>query len=498
MTECVTRTDVVLTADPTRVLARLFVPGTSCHSTVGSRASGVMARILALPDDEVGAILGRVRDRYTKRHRDLPGVLQANYERIAHRVPDDVELSDERRSLVGAWFTHEYSVESAALFNPSVVVHPDQSGLLVGWTRFILSLRAVGEGHLSSVEFRSGVLGPAGELRIDEPGPHIERGRTLPTWYDRAVFAAALAGQDIDRESAAFVIARLAPRFRDDELDAALADLAVERLTRPTAARTADLARRIAASSYEVEFPPQTTLAERVLWPRSPSESRGIEDARFVHIEDEGVYRATYTAFDGVSIVPQLIETHDFRHFRMSQLVGSRRPEQGNGPVPRRVEGRYLALSRWDRENNSIATSPGRRLVGRRALLQTPTRPWELLQIGNCGSPVETDAGWVVLTHGVGTDARVLDRALLLDRNDPSRVIGALREPLLVPPRTSVTATSPTSSTPAVPCGTATGCCCPTGPATRRSGSPSSTCRSLSSGCWPTGHLRQMRANNSA
>lgn len=433
MTGCVTRTDVVLTADPARVLARLFVPGQELSRDRRSRASGVLSRVLALPEDEVGATLARVRDRYAARHRDLAGAWRANYERIAHRVPDGAALSDARRSLVGAWFTHEYAVEAAALFNPSAVVHPDQSGLPPGRTRFVLSLRAVGEGHLSSVEFRTGVVGPAGELRVDEPGAHVERGRTVATWYERGSFAAALAGQDIDRESAAFVLARLGPRFRGDELEAALTDLAAQRLTRPTAARTAELARRIAACSYEVEFPPETTLPERVLWPESPTESHGIEDARFVRVEDDGVYRATYTAFDGASIAPQLIETADFRRFRVSPLAGPAAQNKGMALFPRRVGGRYLALSRWDRENNALATSVDGTWWGDARTLQTPSRPWELLQLGNCGSPVETDAGWVVLTHGVGPMREYAIGALLLDRDDPGRVVGALRDPLLVP-----------------------------------------------------------------
>ena len=259
--------------------------------------------------------------------------------------------------------------------------------------------------------------------------PDTRRGRRTTVRCSRP----RLEGTDIDRESAAFVIARLHPRFRRDELDAVLGSLADERLTRPTAARTAELARRIAECSYEVEFPAATTLPERVLWPQSPSESRGIEDARFVRIEDEGVYRATYTAFDGVSITPQLIETHDFRHFRMSQLAGPAAQNKGMALFPRRIDGRYFALSRWDRENNSIATSPDGAWWGDARALQTPTRPWELLQIGNCGSPVETEAGWVVLTHGVGPMREYSIGALLLDRNDPSRVLGALREPLLAP-----------------------------------------------------------------
>jgi predicted GH43/DUF377 family glycosyl hydrolase len=433
VTECVTPTGVTLTPDPARVLARLFVPGHELSHDGRSRASGVLSRILALSDDEVGSTLKRVGERYAARHRDLSGVLMAHYEQVAHRIPDADGLSEERRSLVGAWFTHEFAVEAAALFNPSAVVHPDQSGLPPGSCRFILSLRAVGEGHLSSVEFRTGVLGPAGELRIDDPGPHIEAGHTLGTSYDRGVFAARLVGTDIDRESAAFVIARLPPHFRRDELDAVLRSLADERLTRPTAARTAELAQRIAECGYELEFPAATTLAERVLWPRSPSESRGIEDARFVRIEDEGVYRATCTAFDGVSITPQLIETQDFRRFRMQQIAGPAAQNKGMALFPRRIGGRHVALSRWDRENNSIATSSDGAWWGDARTLQTPTRPWELLQLGNCGSPIETEAGWVALTHGVGPMREYSIGALLLDRDDPSRVLGALREPLLVP-----------------------------------------------------------------
>jgi predicted GH43/DUF377 family glycosyl hydrolase len=433
MMQCVTRTGVVLKANPARVLARLFVPGHELSHDGRSRASGLLSRILALPDDEVGSTLKRVWDRYLGRHRDLPSVVSAHFEQIAHRVPADVELSDERRSLIGAWFTHEFSVEAAALFNPSVVAHPDQTGLAPGRCRFVLSLRAVGEGHLSCVEFRSGVVGPAGELSIDDPGPHIESGRVLPTWYDRELFATSLIGADVDPETAAFVVAQLPARFDGRQLEAALASLRGERLTRSTAGRTGELARRIAACSYELEFPPESTLAERVLWPRSPSEVHGIEDARFVRVEDDGVYRATYTAFDGKSIAPQLIETTDFRRFRMSQLLGPAAQNKGMALFPRRVGGRYVALSRWDRENNAIATSADGIWWDDPRTLQVPSRPWELLQLGNCGSPVETEAGWIVLTHGVGPMREYAIGALLLDLDDPSRVLGSLRDPLVEP-----------------------------------------------------------------
>jgi predicted GH43/DUF377 family glycosyl hydrolase len=429
----VTRTDVILRADPARVLARLFVPGHELSLDGRSRASGVLSRILALPEHEVATTLQRVLARYAGRHRDLAGALRANYERVAHRVPQDADPSVERRDLIGACFTHEYSVEAAALFNPSVVAHPDQSGLAPGETRFAMSLRAVGEGHLSSVEFRTGVAGPGTALRVDDPGPHIEAGRVRPTSHDRGVFAAMLVEQDVDRESAAFVVGLLPARFDDAQLETALAALGHQRLTRTGARRTDEHSRRIIADTYEVEFRADSALAERVLWPHGMSESHGIEDARFVRIEDEGTYRATYTAFDGRSIAPRLIETDDFRTFRMSQLAGPAAQNKGMALFPRMVGGRHVALSRWDRENNALTTSRDGLWWGDPRTLDIPDSPWALTQTGNCGSPVETDAGWVVLTHGVGPMREYTIGALLLDLDDPSRVIGALPEPLLVP-----------------------------------------------------------------
>jgi predicted GH43/DUF377 family glycosyl hydrolase len=429
----VLRTDVVLRANPARVLVRLFVPGQELSVGGRSRASGVLERILALPEDEVSATLKRVLARYAGRHRDLAGALQANYERVAHRVPEDIDPSPERRDLIGACFTNEYSVEAAALFNPSVVAHPDQSGLAPGETRFVMSLRAVGEGHLSSVEFRTGIVGPGQSVRVDDPGPHIESGRVGPTSHDRGVFAAMLAEQDVDRESAAFVVGLLPARFDDAQVETALAALGRERLTRSGARRTDEHSRRIVADSYAVEFRPDSALAERVLWPHAAAESHGIEDARFVRDEDTGSYRATYTAFDGRSIAPRLIETDDFRIFRMSQLAGPAAQNKGMALFPRKVGGRHVALSRWDGENNAVTTSRDGLWWGDPRALDIPYSPWALIQTGNCGSPVETAAGWVVLTHGVGPMREYTIGALLLDLDDPARVIGALQEPLLAP-----------------------------------------------------------------
>lgn len=432
----VTRLPVALRPDPARVLTRLFVPGHELVLETESRATGVLARILALTEDEVAVTLDDVLARYRSRHRDLPGIFAADYGRIAHRVPGGDELTPQRRALIGAWFTHEYAIEAAALFNPSVVPHPDQSGLPEGHVRFVMSLRAVGEGHLSSVEFRTGVLGSGHDLVLDDPGPHVEAGRVGPAHHDRALFAALLADDGAAAESTSFLAGALPERFDDDELERALAGLARERVTRPGWSRTADLARLRARGTYEVEFPAASGLAERVLWPHGPAESRGMEDARFVRfVDDDGrvSYLATYTAYDGDRIAPQRIETADFRTFRITPFAGPAAQNKGMALFPRTVGGRHVALSRWDRENTAIATSVDGLRWGVPQTLHVPGRPWELTQTGNCGSPLETAAGWLVLTHGVGPMREYSIGALLLDLDDPTRVLGALREPLLRP-----------------------------------------------------------------
>lgn len=436
MSDLVTRSDVRLTPDSGRVLARLFVPGQEHLLDLESRATGVLARILTLPEEVVEATLARVHKKYDSRHRDLLGVFLAHYELISHRIPAGAVLSEQRRHLVGAWFTHEFSIEGAALFNPSAVPHPDQSGLPEGHCRFVLSLRAVGEGHLSSLEFRTGVVGPGGQLRIDDVGPHIEAAQPRSRTYDRDLFAGKLAEEGADAESTRFLIGSLAPNFSQEDLWTSLSALSGQRLTRQGAGRTDELARRILRCNYAVEFAPESGLTERVLWPEAPSESMGIEDARFVRfVEEDGsvLYRGTYTAFDGSHVEPQLIETADFRSFRMSQLAGRAAQNKGMALFPRKVGGSYLALSRWDRENSAIATSSDLLCWDEPRQLHAPSQPWELIQTGNCGSPIETAAGWLVLTHGVGPMREYAIGALLLDLDDPSRVIGDLVEPLMRP-----------------------------------------------------------------
>ncbi len=435
----VTRTPLRLRPDPGRVITRLFVPGQELLANGESRAAAVIDRILALPDDEVAATLEATLESFGGRHRQLKEVLEHHYHLVAHRLNARIPLSSERRLLMGAYFTNEYSVEGAALFNPSMVLHPDQSDLGPGEERFVMSLRAVGEGHLSCIEFRTGVLGARSEVRFDDPGRFLVTGRHRPPVYERELFHGKLVELGDDGESTAFVLEALGERFTAPQLESALAALGDQVLTRAGARETIARIGTVAASNYGTEFPEDSALGERVLWPMGPTESHGMEDARFVRFVDEGgtaTYYATYTAFDGVHVAPQLLETSDFRTFRITQLTGPAAKNKGMALFPRRVNGEYAALSRWDRESNAIVTSKDLRSWGEASTLQSPEQPWELLQMGNCGSPLETPEGWLVLTHGVGPMRMYSIGAILLDPDDPSRVLGRLPVPLMTPDET--------------------------------------------------------------
>jgi predicted GH43/DUF377 family glycosyl hydrolase len=431
-----TRIDQHVLPDASRVIARLFVPGQELLAGNESRASGVVERILALDDTEVERALASVMERFASRHRSLPDVFSRHADRISNRVADDVALSDSRRLLLGATFTHEFAIEAAAICNPSIVVHPDQAAAPPGGLRFVMSVRNIGEGHHSSIGFRTGSIEADGAVAIDDAAPYPVTGSVAAGPFDREVFHGKLDELGADGENAAYVLDALHARFTDDELDLALTRLRAQRDTRRTAGATSGHLRAIAACSYTTRFSPESDVSERVLWPATAAESQGMEDARFVRfVDDDGstVYYATYTAFDGVAITQQLLETHDFVTFAASPIVGAAAGNKGVALFPRRIGGRFAALSRCDRETNSVAFSNNPRCWGGACTIQCPVEPWETIQLGNCGSPIETAEGWLVLTHGVGPMRTYSIGALLLDLDDPTVVIGRLREPLLTP-----------------------------------------------------------------
>lgn len=432
----VTRTEHQLTPDRRRVTTAIFLPGQELAASGRSRSANVLNRVLALSDEQVTAELTLLGAQFGTRHRRLEATWESHFRLIAHRVEASRQLSVERRRLIGAYFTQEVAVEGAGLFNPSMVPHPDQSGLPAGSVRFLMTLRGVGEGHVSCIEIRTGVVDRDDHVLLDPPPTLVVLPEEQPATYSHDAFAHQLRELGDDRADAEFVLARLAPEFGPGDLAGAIARLTAQGLTRAFAARTVDDLERIAASTYAVRFPADSTPAERVLLPRSPHESKGVEDARMVAtVADDGQteYLGTYTAYDGRDIGQQLLRTHDFRTFSSTPITGPGSRNKGLALFPRRIDGRYVAISRPDRESNAITTSVDLLHWGAPVLVQVPERPWEIVQLGNCGPPVETEAGWLVLTHGVGPMRTYAIGAVLLDLHAPQTVLATLEQPFLTP-----------------------------------------------------------------
>ena len=425
-----------LAADPARVVTQLFVPGQEGFEFQESRTGVVLARILALSEAEVLSALGDVIARFDGRHRDLVGVFGRHSAEIADRLAPDTEISDERMMLLGAVFTSEYAIEAAALCNPSIVPHPDQAGVAAGSVRFVLSVRGIGEGHRSSIGFRTGLVDSAGVISVDECAPFATVGTTVAVLLDANVFRVELAQFEGGEEAAAYVLDGLGDRFTGADLVRQLAKLQNHLSTRGRAHETIAEMRAIAERTYGIEFSSQTALSERVLCPSMPAEAAGMEDARFVRfVDDDGsvTFYATYTAYSGTHISQQLLETRDFQTFVSTPLVGRAAANKGLALFPRRIGGRFAALSRADRESNTIAYSDRPFSWTSAEPCQRPLHVWEVLQLGNCGPPLETDAGWLVLTHGVGPMRTYRIGAILLDLDDPTKILGRLAEPLLSP-----------------------------------------------------------------
>ena len=426
-------TGIELRPDVARVIARFFVPGREDMGVGDSRAAPVAHRIMALDEQQVDAAMADVDQRFAHRHRDLHGLLREHAALMMSRIESGAGLSTARHLLLGASFTSEYAIEAAALCNPSAVLHPAQDG---DGVRFVMSVRGIGEGHRSSIGFRTGRVALDGTVSVDPAGPFPQTASATPGLNHRDVFHAKLAELGDDRENAAFVLDPLPLQFDDRELAARIESLHADLATRPHTAATIAKLRVLAESSYRVEFPTTTELSERVLWPQAPAERQGVEDARFVRFTDDAgivTYYGTYTAYDGANIAQQLITTTDFVSFSMAPMAGAAAMGKGMALFPRKIAGSYVALSRSDRETNAVAFSTDLHCWPDSTSVQLPVRAWEVLQLGNCGSPIETDAGWLVLTHGVGPMRTYALGALLLDRHDPERVLATLDEPFLTP-----------------------------------------------------------------
>jgi len=429
----VKRSTVTLDPDRTHVLARPF------RLMSDQRSLKISARVMALPEGEVHALLQAVRAEFGDRQQKIDEFLMRRFDEVSPYLLNGQRLSDERKLLLAGYFTHEYSLEAAALFNPSMVPHPDQSGVAPGSLRFILSLRATAEGHVSSIAFRSGLLDADSNITMDVPSRYSQEPMHVPnSTFEKPLFERKLQELRIMGDFNKGVLSGLPDAFTMEELLASICRVSKQlpESEQETTVRVAKETVMLARSNYEVQFTPESDLSERVLFPVTPSQSNGIEDARFVLFhEQDGArkYYATYTAYDGKMILPQFLETSDFIRFRFNTLNGSAVENKGMALFPRTIGGLYAMLGRQDAENIYVMFSDHLHFWHTMQLILEPAYPWEFIQLGNCGSPIETDAGWLVISHGVGPMRKYCIGAFLLDRDDPTKVIGRLHEPLIRP-----------------------------------------------------------------
>jgi predicted GH43/DUF377 family glycosyl hydrolase len=431
----ITRKSVLFNPDPSRVIARF-------HYANDERSKGIIRKVLDIPDEEAKTALSQVLRGYSKRHRSISKIFENHFNRLSHVLgemninPEDI--AEHMKILIGSYFTKEYSIESAAFFNPSIIEAPDQSELHVGEKRVILSFRATGEGHISSIVFRSGILDKYSDLLIEPVGRMLDEAENIKRHiYNKTAFTTELNElQDNNKSISSKVFSKLGENFTYGELARSVKETKQELELSTSKERQLNQILWLASSHYEIKFSLDTAISERVIFPVSANERNGIEDARFVKfINDNGeaIYYATYTAYDGLSILPKLIETKDFYHFIIKPINGEIGRNKGMALFPRKINGKYAMLCRIDGVNNYIAFSDDINIWHEAKLIQEPKYPWEFVQIGNCGSPIETSEGWLVLTHAVGQMREYVLGASLFDIDNPEKEIGRLKTPLMTP-----------------------------------------------------------------
>jgi len=419
--------------DPKRVIARFFFNG-------NDRAKEVIERVMSISEDAAFGIISPILQEYSKRHRNITRVLDRHCSKLeplfAELNINYKRLTEYRKLLIGSYFTHEYSIESAAFFNPSIVEDPDQSELQEGQRRVIISFRAVGEGHISSITFRRALIDQNNNITVLPSGNYIDEAEIIRTAvYNKKLFFEKAAVTQINIDVIKELESKLDSHFEYSNLRRIIMDS--QNLQENDLKKLEyDKVLWLADSYYEIVFSLDTDISDRVVFPISEYERKGIEDARFVHFTNEDgsrVYYATYTAYDGSLIMPKLLQTNDFYNFKMMPLYGAGAQNKNLALFPRKINGKFAMISRIDGCNNYIMYSDKINIWEKPILQQKPKFTWEFIQIGNCGSPIETEHGWIVITHGVGPMRRYVLGASLLKLDDPTIEIGRLKEPLLIP-----------------------------------------------------------------
>jgi predicted GH43/DUF377 family glycosyl hydrolase len=421
--------------NPKRVIARFYMP------VKEDRAKIIADKIVELSEEEVNRILNQILGNFSKRHRNISKIFENSFNSLTEILGNINNkkklLSFKKKLLIGSYFTTEFSIESTAFFNPSVVEAPDQSNLLPGQKRIIVSFRATGEQHISSIVFRQGIIDKDNSLKFQPEGNLVDEPQVIKRHvYKKKSFLKKLSEMKIHKEILDTVMDKLGDTFIYGELKHSIEDTLKQVEATPSKMKVIEAILWLAKSHYEVKFSLDTAISERVIFPVSISEVNGIEDARFVKFTDDNgeiTYYGTYTAYDGYAILPKLIKTSDFYHFKIMPIHGAYAQNKGMSLFPRRIDGKYAIISRSDGINNYIMFSDNINIWETAKKIQEPVFPWELVKIGNSGSPLETEKGWLLITHGVGPMRTYCLGATLLDRDDPTRVIGRLKEPLLFP-----------------------------------------------------------------
>ncbi|HKG05513.1 MAG TPA: glycoside hydrolase family 130 protein [Pedobacter sp.] len=427
------RKPVKVYPDPKRVIARFFFNGEE-------RAAEVIKKVTELSQEEVFGLISPLLQEYSKRHRNITKILTRHCKKVKHCIEaagiDYDDLDKDMKLLLGSYFTHEYSIESAAFFNPSVIEDPDQSDLVEGEKRVIISFRAVGEGHISSVVFRRALIDRNHDITVIPAGNYIDEAEVIKNAvYNKKLFLKKAADSKID----IVVLDEIGTKLQDKFDYATLRKIILDgKNLQEDDLRKLEYDKILWLSDtyHEISFSRDTDISDRVIFPISEFERKGIEDARFVRfIKEDGtvIYYATYTAFDGAMIMPKLLQTTNFYDFKISPLHGVGAQNKNLALFPRKINGKYVMMSRIDGCNNYLMYSDKLTVWDNPVKLQSPKFSWEFIQIGNCGSPIETEAGWLVITHGVGPMRKYCLGASLFDLEDPSIEIGRLKEPLVIP-----------------------------------------------------------------
>jgi predicted GH43/DUF377 family glycosyl hydrolase len=423
----INRSNIQIKANPNRVIINFLDLGVNTNNT--SRVNRLIETVLSLPENELKALYQEIKNNFASRHRKFEHYLRMNFERIQQELPNDIEISDLRSLVIGAYFSKEYSIQSAALFNPSMVAHPNQNGLEIGEKRFIISLRSVGEGHISSIEFRSGIVDSEGNITIDiETAFSSCSEKNLSRVYSRNnILKNTSVLNDFDQS----ILKVFQENFTYTDYLEKVKTNSFKTFDKVTQTKLF----HILDTNYDVETDGAAPLCERVIFPNAKGESMGMEDVRFVAFTEKNKtqYIGTYTAYDGHQISPQLIITEDFVHFKARSMYGAAVSDKGMALFPEKIDGKYVMIGRQGGENITMMFSDDLFIWNDYEVIMKPEDSWGYVQLGNCGSPIKTSEGWLVITHAVGPLRKYVLGAILLDLKNPSKILKKLNKPLLSP-----------------------------------------------------------------